>query len=581
MIERIKKYDVIIGLLIVFIFYTLPRIILGSQSYVVIHDVLDSEIAWIKILVQSQYLFSTTGTLPQIMDGLPRVFLISGYNIMVWLYLIFKPFTAYAVNEFIVHIIAYLGMYMLLSKAIENGDHKKIIVWETSLCFALLPFYSIYGLSIAGQPFVLYAFLNLRSKKHFFLSYFILAIFAFYSYLVLSGAFIIAILVIWFFWDFYRTKEINLPFLYGILLLIICYVFIDWGLIKLMLINHQYISHRTAFKIPTDSFVYSLKTAIINFVFGQYHAVSLHTPILFISFTVLIWYLIKHKKQDQNTRLILLFLAIIIAISTLFGFYDWKIFKPLKATIPIFKTFNFTRFNWLHPILWYLVFAFSLAAVSKYKWSKKVIYGSLIVQFLFIIGFNEPLEPPDTSVYNIIYPNVKVLISKIDQKPTNVISYREFYSPKLFRKIADYIGKPQKDYRIGCIGFHPSIAQFNGFYTLGSYQNNYLLSYKKQFRKIIAPELAKSPKLKQYYDDWGSRCYLLVIDLANDGFIITKNRNVVIKHLDLNTKVMKNMGGQYILSSVKIDQPENDHLHFQKQFTEMNSPWRIFLYRVE
>ncbi|HKJ33714.1 MAG TPA: DUF6044 family protein, partial [Balneolales bacterium] len=228
-----------------------------------------------------------------------------------------------------------------------------------------------------------------------------------------------------------------------------------------------------------------------------------------------------------------------------------------------------------------LVFAFSLAAVSKYKWSKKVIYGSFIIQFLFVIGFNKPFEPSYTSVYNIIYPNAKILISKIDQKPTNVISYREFYSSKLFRKIADYIGKPQKDYRIGCIGFHPSIAQFNGFYTLGSYQNNYLLSYKKRFRKIIAPELAKSPKLKHYYDDWGSRCYLLVSDLANDGFMITKNRNMVIKHLDLNTQVMKNMGGQYILSAVKIAHPSDDHLRFLKKFMEMNSPWQIFLYKVE
>jgi hypothetical protein len=46
------------------------------------------------------------------------------------------------------------------------------------------------------------------------------------------------------------------------------------------------------------------------------------------------------------------------------------------------------------------------------------------------------------------------------------------------------------------------------FHTLDGYWSNYPLSHKHAFREIIADELEKSPALKSYFDDWGSRVYL-------------------------------------------------------------------------
>ncbi|MDA6131502.1 DUF6044 family protein, partial [Escherichia coli] len=63
-------------------------------------------------------------------------------------------------------------------------------------------------------------------------------------------------------------------------------------------------------------------------------------------------------------------------------------------------------------------------------------------------------------------------------KPT----VRQFYAEEQFSAIKEYIGLPQEDYRVASIGLHPAIAQYNGFYTLDSYNNFYPLTYKYQFR---------------------------------------------------------------------------------------------------
>ena len=58
------------------------------------------------------------------------------------------------------------------------------------------------------------------------------------------------------------------------------------------------------------------------------------------------------------------------------------------------------------------------------------------------------------------------------------------------------------------LGIDPAAALYHGFYSLDGYSNNYPLSYKHRFREVIAPELAKSEYLTDYFDDWGNRCYM-------------------------------------------------------------------------
>ena len=117
---------------------------------------------------------------------------------------------------------------------------------------------------------------------------------------------------------------------------------------------------------------------------------------------------------------------------------------------------------------------------------------------------------------------------------------KQFYATTQFNEIANYIGKPKNSYRVASTGIHPAITQYNGFYTLDTYNNFYPLSYKHEFRKIIAKELDKSPTLKSYYDQWGGRVYLFVAQLEKH-YEFKKNSKVKIKDLQLNTRVFKSM----------------------------------------
>ncbi len=138
---------------------------------------------------------------------------------------------------------------------------------------------------------------------------------------------------------------------------------------------------------------------------------------------------------------------------------------------------------------------------------------------------------------------------------------------------------PQYSYRVASIGLHPAISQYNGFYTLDTYNNVYPLEYKYKFRKIIAKELEKNKQLRKYYDEWGSRCYIFVNELSKT-YEFTKDQNIKVRHLQLNTNQFKEMGGRYIFSSVPILNAKDNNLALLKEFNHKESAWKIYLYQV-
>ena len=106
---------------------------------------------------------------------------------------------------------------------------------------------------------------------------------------------------------------------------------------------------------------------------------------------------------------------------------------------------------------------------------------------------------------------------------------------------------------------HPTIAQYNGFYTLDSYQNLYSLEYKNKFREIIADELEKNHRMKNYFDAWGSRCYVFVAELFGKGkcyLNCSKYETDSIDHFEIDTKALSALGGKYIFSAVPINNYE-------------------------
>ena len=97
------------------------------------------------------------------------------------------------------------------------------------------------------------------------------------------------------------------------------------------------------------------------------------------------------------------------------------------------------------------------------------------------------------------------------------------------------------------------------------YLPSYSASYKNDFRKIIERELIQNRKIKEYFDQSGKRCYVFISDLGKK-WNFKKHELPSSVTINLNIKKFKIMGGKFIFSAVKIDNPQDNSLKFHKLF---------------
>ena len=112
-------------------------------------------------------------------------------------------------------------------------------------------------------------------------------------------------------------------------------------------------------------------------------------------------------------------------------------------------------------------------------------------------------------------------------------SFDSFFRIETYKKIKKLIGNS----RVASVGVNPMIAPMNDINVIDGYHQTYPLSYKKKFRKIIEEELSQSKALKDYYDKWGNRVYMLYNNQDN---------------LLLNFNEAKKLGAEYIISSFPL-----------------------------
>ena len=132
---------------IILTLYLSPFLILGQDIYIPIKDNLDSSFVHFKTLAESGKIFSpSSAVIDEVMKS-HRGSFYTEFNIILWLFYFFEPLTAYIINQFLIRVIAYLGMYLLLSNYIF-GERFKSYSFSIAILYALLPFYSLTGLSV-------------------------------------------------------------------------------------------------------------------------------------------------------------------------------------------------------------------------------------------------------------------------------------------------------------------------------------------------------------------------------------------------------------------------------------------------
>lgn len=549
-----EKGYIIFSILIIFI-YLSPLIIFGENAHIRIHDNLDSNIAWYKVLSRSGEIFgSIDATIPQVINGLPRNALGTEFSGIVWLHHLFPTMVAYILSQGITRYFAFLGMYLLLKKHFLKEKQYFYIVIGVALSFALTPFWPSGMLSTLGMPLALWAFLNIRNGEKDIKNYVVLTLLPFYSSFVLGFFFFLfAMGVLWLF-DGIRGRGWNLSFFIAILYMLTIYLFVEYRLVASFILDSEPNSRDEYFHARL-SFLRSLRLTFKNFIFGHTHVMSVHgfviLPLNMISLFIVLW---KKKWKEEKTFISLMIINFLLSLWYAFWFY--KGWFPLTKRFHILDTFNFARFHFLRPMIIYICFALSLKIVIQYWRNLRVFtFCIIIAQIIVLFSFND----------EIIYRN----------KPT----VKEFYAVELFNEIKNYISQPVEDYRVVSIGLHPAIAQYNGFYTLDTYNNFYPLAYKYQFRKIIEKELEKNKRIRQYFDEWGGRCYIFTSELGKK-YMYKKTSKVRLKNLQLNIQPFKELGGKYIFSSVPIDNYEENQLKFHRIFSHEEAAWNIYLYEA-
>ncbi|MGP7819451.1 DUF6044 family protein [Niallia sp. 01092] len=530
-----------------------PLFILGENAHIRVHDNLDSNLAWYKVLAESGKIISPVdATIPQIINGLPRNAFGTEFSLIVWLYALFPTMTAYALSQFITRIVAFIGMYLLLKKHFLPKSEWGFIRIGAALSLALTPFWPSGMLSTLGMPLALWAFLNIRKGEKSWVNYLTLTLLPFYSSIVLGFFFFLSGMGIFWIVDVMRGKGWNLRFFLSIVYMSLIYLLVEYRLVSSFLFDDEPNSRDEYFHARL-SFFHCLRLTLKNFALGHNHVMTIHT--LFILPALLIaLYLVFYKKLWKQEKVFVWLFWLNLALSAWYAFWFYKGWLPLTERFHFLDTFNFARYHFLKPLIIYVMFALSLKIIWFHGWRKLTFY-LVAAQIALGLLFNE----------EIIF----------HKEPT----VKQFFAEEQFQEMKEYIGMPQESYRVASIGIHPAIAQYNGFYTLDSYNNFYPLSYKHEFRKIIEKELDKNKTIRTYFDEWGGRCYIFTDELGKH-YMFKKSSKKRLENLELNIEPFKRMGGKYIFSAVPIDNANENNLTLKKVFESKSSAWKIYLYEA-
>ncbi|HEX8428850.1 DUF6044 family protein [Hymenobacter sp.] len=554
----------LLGLLL----FLLPYVVLQDHSYITIDDNLEAEFAIPYLLVKQKVAldYRPGVVLPAVMDGLPRNAARSGLSVTVGLFQLLPPWAVYLVQQGLVRLLGLLAMYALLRRFWLGDAQQKALAAGVALCWALLPLYTMYGMLVLGQAALLLAFLELRRGPARWWHWLIIGAFPLWSIFAFVGPFVLAALGLFVLYDCWQAGRLKWRLVAGLLLLLGMYLVVEWPLFYSLLIAKQFVPHRLEFDmrlINPMGLRAGLRSAGQFFFTGQYHA----SRFLRLAALLAVGAVIGRAPAGQRVAQLRRFgawLLVLAALAFFSGFYP-QLVAVVQPWLPAVGAFNFGRFHFLTPLLWFIVLVLALRELPN-RWQ----VGLVSLQLLVGLAMNaEWLN------------NLRELAGRPRAYEPN---YAAYVSAPLFEQVQQTIrqqtGLEPADYRVACLGFPPAVAQLNNFYTLDSYQNNYPLSYKHQFRPLIAGELAKSPMLQTYFDAWGNRCFLFSAELGKD-FRVGAFQHRVVQDFTFDPSTFRKLRGRYVLAATQLARPASSGLRPVGVFSRPDAYWRIYLYEVK
>jgi hypothetical protein len=484
------------------------------------------------MLSQSGLLFAPNQTIfHNTLDGIPRGCMPTEFDIYILLYSLFPTLVAYNINIILIHLIAFIGMYMLLGDYLFKNSwraHKTYI----ALAFSLISFWPSGELSVAGQPIVVWAFLNLSHKDYSLKNWIILLLFPFYSGgFVFSNLFFGIALFIFLLANSTLTKKRSFkPFL-ALFIFYTLTVVSDYRLFIMQFIEHFQSQRNLSMAQSTLNIKGYLGCIACLFLKGQYHFHSQAWPII-SALTILTLFIATRK---QRYFIAISFFAIILS-SALYTFHLWSSSNYLLDKLGALKSVEL-RFITISPLLWYLVFALAIYVIlQKYSKSRCLCLNIiLVVIILNMFGICTKDFQGDTFSENTFYHTY------FDNKNSDYKSFEDYYCPSLFNDIKKNIHYNNET--ILCIGFPSEIAQYNGMYTAASYYAFLPSNSVEKLINIFRPELKKLNNLDKE---------TLVTNSRRFQYFVANTKKTDTKILNLDTIALKAMHIHYIMSSISI-----------------------------
>ncbi len=584
--------------------FMIPYFLLGGGSIVTYHDQLDGEL--FSYLLTAKYLFTDIRVYPEIMNGLPAAGAVPPAPLFVLLYAAFKPFTAFMISQWIIYLTAFLGMYLLLMRL----TGREFISFSIAVIFMLMPFYPVYGLCIPGQPLLFFAVLALFDKErrsavsssfprkagYYFSAdsifyYLIIFFYGISSSLVLAGFACLLLLggsaLIHTITALRLKKRGSLSLWFSLIVLLASYISVNSGLIRQVLFpGNTYISHKTEMMLSPQNFSDYFKEA---FTTGISYAQSFHRVLFILMLFCLLLFFINAvvKKEslfsgsDKLPLLKALRVLLFIFLTCLFyAFYHGHFITEIRnISGGILKTFNLDRVCWLLPTAWCILAGYLLSFIAGLREHKTAARSCSLCLKYGIISATLGIWGITVLLHSPLRPNLSKLLKGGDYY---ALDWDRFFAEDIFSQIDSAIGKPKDSYHVISIGIYPAAAAYNGFYCLDGYSNNYPLEYKHTFRRIMEDELEKSDYIRDFFDNWGNRCYITTAEQAN-YYTFEKKWNSVIYDLDLNTDVLKELDCRYVFSAAYLMNAEEKGLTLLREapFETEGSWYHIYVYAVD
>jgi len=471
------------------------------------------------------------------------------------LHLILDDKEFYFISEILKKILSYLSFY-LLARSLTKDKFNSFI--SAIVYSSIVNLEYRMGFGIVLMPYLLYL---LTSKKNFQTKHSLIIFFIGLNsdiardYLALILLIPVSILIR------QSIKNINVLLYYFVIITVS--TLIAATPIILSLIEFKDI-HRGNMDIHGFNNIFNISNFIKIFFF----------PKLLLFFLILLLsFFLKNKKVIFLSTFFIFIYFLSIYINPLLknyvflhldfiqGFNFQRIDRSLNLIICIILVYNLKHLNslFLKKLTYFLSILTAITIHLSYpilEATKILIKNtfnseSKFIELKKIIKKNNFTELKNFLLDEKNYKQ-EINISKLESSFT----FDKYYKFKTYKFIKSIV----KQDRVMSIGLDPMIAVMNDIKVIDGYHTIYPSSYKTRFRKIIAMELEADEARKDYYDNFGTRVYVLFRDKKN---------------LLINFKEAKIVGASYVISSFEI---ENASLEIICK--KCNDNAGIFLYKI-